>query len=150
MKRNRLKISLFGCLLATILIFGSLPCIAYGSDFDEGESATAEQTVEEILQFKGATDVQAWINGELSETAGMGAEWYILALAQSGSYDFSAYGAALQAYLATHTVSSASSRLKYALCLAAIGGTDVYISKTLNDSIGEQGLMSWVFGLHLL
>lgn len=93
---------------------------------------------------------QQWINSELTRSAGQGGEWYILALSQTGQYDFSAYRAALLEYLAGARVPSATSRQKYALTLLACGGTDAYVSAVMEDSIGQQGVMSWVFGLHLL
>lgn len=138
------------CFLAIVLILGALPCNAHGSGADGDK---IDDMFSGILASKGAEDsagVQQWIDGELAENAGVDSEWFILALSQYGEYDFSSYEAALLSYLEENTVGSASSRLKYALCLAAVGSTDGYIAKTMNDSIGEQGLMSFVFGLHLL
>lgn len=93
---------------------------------------------------------QNWIDGELTATAGQGGEWYIIALSQTGSYDFTAYRAALLDYLAQTRVSSATTRQKYALTLLATGGMDDFVTSTLEETIGRQGVMSWVFGLHLL
>ncbi len=53
-------------------------------------------------------------------------------------------------YLETHEIYSASSRLKYALALASCGERDGYITEALENSIGQQGVMSWIYGLHLL
>jgi len=147
MKNNR-RLGVLAWCLIVLLLLGTLPCAAESNEREPDKIAQAY--LDGILSSQGAADVQAWINGALCQNAGVGAEWYILALAQYGDYHFSSYESALLAYLDENTVGSASSRLKYALCLAAIGSTDSYISKTLNDSIGEQGLMSWVFGLHLL
>ncbi len=98
-----------------------------------------------------ADSVQEWIDGTLTEHAGTTSEWYILALSQSGeSFDFSAYRDALTAYLSENTVSSAATRQKYALAYLCTGGGDVYIAEVTGNSIGEMGIMSWVFGLHLL
>ena len=135
--------------MALLCLLGSLPVTA--EEVSPSESAV-EQILEEILAFKGASSdsVQTWIEGELTETAGVGAEWYVLALAQTGDRDLSSYEVALTQYLAAHTVRPASTRQKYALCLSAVGSVDSYISATVNDSVGQQGLMSWVFGLHLL
>ncbi len=98
----------------------------------------------------GASDIQAWIDGALTDGAGTNAEWFMITLAQSGEYDFSKYEAQLLSYLEKHEIHSASSRQKYALALSAIGSTDSYISAVLNNSIGKQGIMSYIFGLHLL
>ncbi len=106
---------------------------------------------EEIIAFhSGGGSVQNWIDGALTENAGISSEWYILALSQSGDYDFSSYQNALHEYLATHEIYSASSRLKYALALASCGEHDGYITESLENSIGQQGIMSWIYGLHLL
>lgn len=93
---------------------------------------------------------QEWIDLALTSSAGVSAEWYVLALRQQGKYDFTAYRSALEEYLASTQVYSASTRLKYAFVLAAVGGKDADIFAIMEDSIGQQGIMSWVFGLHLL
>ena len=116
---------------------------------------TARNFSEEIIEYNlkktSAISVQEWIDGELTDNAGIGSEWYIIALSNHGRYEFSDYKKALNDYLYANEVGSASSRLKYALTLVAIGDkTNPYIDNTLGNSIGEQGIMSLVFGLHLL
>lgn len=110
--------------------------------------------IDEILTFQmqksGSESIQHWIDSELTQNAGLSLEWYVFALTQSGEYDFSSYEKALLTYLDNHKVASASSRQKYALILMAIGSNDDYIDSVLEDSIGKQGLMSFVYGLHLL
>lgn len=97
-----------------------------------------------------ADTVQEWLDTALASSAGVTAEWYVLSLRQQGNYDYTAYRKALSDYLAENQVYSATSRLKYALLLAATGGETHSISATMDASIGQQGIMSWVFGLHLL
>lgn len=114
----------------------------------------AERIVDGILKRNAdgvsEADVQSWINGALTQGAGTASEWYVIALSQYGAYDFSAYEGALRTYLAEHTVSSASSRQKYALALLASGSESDYITQVTDQTIGKQGIMSWVYGLHLL
>ncbi len=140
----RLKVFVFALIIATA---GIIPAVAYGNkkkQFEEGIIAYN-------LQKSSANSVQEWIDGELTRDAGVGSEWYIIALSNCGKYDFSGYNTALDGYLSENEVGSASSRLKYALTYIAIGNkTNTYISNVLGNSIGEQGIMSLVFGLHLL
>lgn len=137
--------SILICCLIFGFLFGTIPCSANDT------SVEAQALFEDILTYHGAVDdIQGWIDGYLTQNAGTGSEWYAFALSGYGDYDFTSYETALLDYLAKNKVGSASSRLKYAFCLAAIGSTDGYITQTLKDSVGEQGLMSWVFGLHLL
>ena len=145
--KNKLSAILI-CCLVIVLLLGAIPCSAESTANDT--VVEAQGFLDGILTYQGAADVQGWIDGYLTQNAGTGSEWYVIGLAQYGKYDFSSYETALLGYLESNTIGSASSRLKYALCLAAIGSTDEYICKTVNDSIGEQGLMSWVFGLHLM
>ena len=98
----------------------------------------------------GASSVQELIDTGLCNDAGTTAEYYIMALSQSGSYDFSRYEKALLSFLSDNEVYSATTREKYALALTACGSTDSYISKVCDNDIGGLGLMSLVFGLHLL
>ncbi len=138
------------CLAIAILLC-SIPCAANEASSD---TVGARQIFDGVLASKGAGDggegLQKWVDGQIKASAGRGAEWYVLALAQYAECDLSAYETELLSYLENNKVSSASSRLKYALCLAAVGSTHPYITSTLNDSIGKQGLMSWIFGLHLM
>lgn len=146
-----------GCrfvILLLALLLCSSPCSAVMA---EGESAgaqmSAEYIIDGVLGLHGVGDIadaQAWVDGELAASAGAGAEWYILAIAQYTDCELSGYEAALLRYLEEHEVASASSRLKYALCLAACGSVDGYIPYALDASVGEQGIMSLIFGLHLL
>lgn len=116
--------------------------------------AEVESLCDGIVAYKeaqyGAYSVQDLIDGGLCGSAGISAEFYIIALSQRGSYDFSSYERALLSYLSSHEVYSASSREKYALALSASGSTNAYIGNTADEAIGGLGLMSFVFGLHLL
>lgn len=114
----------------------------------------ALDTIDGITSYKlsesSASDIDEWIEGALTENAGIASEWYVIGLSQYGDYNFSKYRAALLEYLENNTVGSASSRQKYALALVAASSTDSYINEVIDDSIGKQGIMSWIFGLHLL
>lgn len=115
----------------------------------------AQSLIDGIVGFQlnrsGDGSVQEWIDGALAANAGTTSEWYILGLSQSRQdYRFTTYETALQTYLAGTNTSSAVSRQKYALALISTGSCDGYITETLGNSIGQQGIMSWVYGLHLL
>ena len=121
----------------------------------------SEHTAEEvsdliggIVDYKlsqcGAGSIDEWLSGEVAEGAGTTSDWYALALSQYGYTDLSAYERSLSGYLSSNNVLSATSREKYALGLAAAGSENSYITDILDSSIGEQGVMSWIYGLHVL
>ncbi len=118
------------------------------------QAAAAEETeavLDGILQAQSGTDtVQQWIDTALPNDIGGAAEWYVIALSRQGTYDFAAYRTALQRYLAENTVGSATTRQKYALTLIAAGGEDPYLDTVVDETLGKQGVMSYVYGLHLL
>lgn len=136
-------------LFALLILLGGTP----PASADSGAADKAQSILDGITAFQlektGASSVQEWIDGALASGAAA-SEWYALALSQYGSFDLSLYRGALLNDLKKNEVYSASSRQKYALVLIACGSTDAYIFRTLNDSIGRQGVMSWIFGLHLL
>lgn len=104
-----------------------------------------------ILDFKQAqSGAGNWVENGLPDTMGKGGEWYTIALAQQGGYDLSACREALEDYVSSTTVRSATTRQKLALTLLALGSEHEFIAATLSDSIGKQGVMSWAWGLHLL
>ena len=140
----RLKVFVVALIIAAA---GFIPAVAYGNNAKQ----YCERIVEYNLKKSSASFVQEWIDGDLTRDAGAGSEWYVMALSNHGQYDFSDYNTALNKYLSENEIGSASSRMKYALTYIAIGDkTNPYINKILGNSVGEQGIMSLVFGLHLL
>jgi len=134
--------------LSLILSLSVIPAFAEG----EAERDKATVIKDAILSYKlneaGKETVGEWIDG-LSTEIGSTAEWYIFSLAHE-DYDFDKYEEALLTYLANNSVHSAVTRQKYALALSAIGSTNSFIHSTLSDSVGKMGIMSYVYGLHLL
>lgn len=145
MKSNLKKILLF--VLSATLLFISAHTVS--ADSINSANNILSGITEYKLEQSNTNSAQEWINSSLTDKAGS-SEWYIIALSQSGNYNFSDYNKALIKYLSDNEVYSASSRQKYTLALIATGSTNEYIYTTLNNSIGEQGVMSWIFGLHLL
>jgi len=113
-------------------------------------SKAADEIVQHMLREAGAQSVQELIDKKLTAEAGLGAEWTVIALSQRGNYDFSAYEAKLREYLRSKDIKAAVTRQKYAFALASAGSNDPFIRETLDATIGNQGVMSWVYGLHLL
>lgn len=150
MKNKFLKI-IISIFTFFVLLINSLPICAEENTRTVSE---AQSFIDGIVDYKlseaGVSNIQEWINETLTKNAGVTSEWYAIALSQSGKYDFSAYETALIKYLSENEVYSASSRQKYALALIGTGSTNQYIYNTLNDSIGKQGVMSFIFGLHML
>ena len=138
-------------LLTFVLTFKTVSsgteCYAYTTN-EVGQ--LIDGVISNRLKSSGSASVQDWINGPLTAGAGTASEWYIMSLRQSGYSDFSSYEQALSAYLESHNVPSATSRLKYALALCAAGSTNSYIEDILDSSIGQQGIMSYIYGLHVL
>ena len=97
------------------------------------------------------TLVYRYIRNSLVYNIGGTAEWYVLGLSQYGDYDFTEYREALEKYVTEKRIPGASAKLKFALLLSFVDGGKNYIDLTLSDdSIGGQGIMSYVYGLHLL
>lgn len=113
----------------------------------------ANSVISGIVMFKmqecGAADTDEWIEKDLIPNAGVTAETYAYALAKEGGHDLSGYAAALSRYLAENEVRAATTRLKYALCLTVADHDNPYITDTVNEAVGAQGIMSLVYGLHL-
>ena len=101
-----------------------------------------------------SADPQTLIDEKLSDAGSFLRNlWFLFALSQQGSYDFRATQKALSFTLATYSVLPHGTELeKYALLSLAIGDTlaERYDSASLGEAVGSQGIMSLVFGLHLL
>ena len=142
------KRRVFALLLGLFLLFSST-CA-----YSEGVSVSSR--IDALLSAQqsaaGADSLQSWLNGALCEQTGSSAEWYVLALRQNTQgLDYSAYADVLQQYVEIAPPASASSRLKLALLLTACGRADhPFVAAARAEDIGRQGVMSWIYGLHLL
>ena len=140
------------CLMsAIILTLNIFPLSAKCSDHTVGE---VDDLIGGIIDYKlgqaGAGSIEEWLRNGIAEGAGTVSDWYALTLSQYGYTDLSAYESALLGYLDSNNVTSATSREKYALALCAAGSDNSYITDILDSSIGGQGMMSWIYGLHVL
>ena len=148
---NRARSGVFFLLTAALTVVSAVPFNAAAKEYTVGE---VQSLIDGIVDYKlgqaGAGSVQDWINGDITANAGTKSEWYVISLSQDGWNDFSAYSSALESFLANNDESSAAGRQKYALALLASGSTNPYISDILDDSIGAQGIMSFIYGLHVL
>lgn len=139
-------------LVALLLLLPcALPaCAAPAAD----PAAQVEAHISAILRGQmaqsGADSLQAWIDTALTDSVGLGGEWYVLGLGQLPGFegDLSAPLAALEAALAQSSLSLAT-RQKLALCLLAAGG-DAASAASAAEAAGQQGIMTRIFGLHLL
>ena len=149
MKKSYLFI--FTCIIISILL-----CINVTStkaDFDAKNEA--KSVIEDIVSFNaveaGVKDAQALLSDVFPEKIGGTAEWYVLGLSQYGGYDLEKYRSALENYLTEKDVKGASARLKFSLLLSFSDGNREYIDRCMSDgTVGGQGIMSYVFGLHLI
>lgn len=141
--KNRI-LSLF-CVVVLTLSFLSLNVYAQSDTIE-----TKNHILNYNFQKYNVQNEKEFVSNVLPQNIGIDSEWYVIALAQSGEYNFSAYETALNYYINNKTISSASTRLKFALAFSAIDEKNPYIENTLNSSMGKQGIMSIVYGLHLL
>lgn len=138
------------CLMAALTGGFAQSAAASAADPAAEAQRLAREIIDGQLAASGAESVQAWLDGTLAQGIGSGAEWYVLALCQTGDYDLTRCREALARVLDASGNVPASTRLKYALTLAACDSGDERIARTLSDAAGQQGVMSLVFSLHLL
>ncbi|MBR5683584.1 MAG: DUF4430 domain-containing protein [Ruminococcus sp.] len=149
--KNKLLSGILCLISALILTLEIVPFSAECSDHTVGE---VDDLIGGIVSYKlgqaGAGSVEEWLESGIAEGAGRTTDWYALTLSQCGYTDLSAYERSLTEYLGSNNIASATSREKYALALCAAGSGNSYITDILDSSIGEQGMMSWIYGLHVL
>ncbi len=148
--KNKLISFLLSTLVFLVSGFGAVSVSAENSDTVSRAQSLADGIISFKLSQSGSADVQEWLDGVLTENAGKAYEWYVFSISRFYEPDFSEYRQALLRYLSENELRNATARQKYSLILAATGGYDDYIGETLSNSIGEQGVMSVVYGLHLL
>ena len=106
-----------------------------------------------IIEFKirqsGAKNYDEWIDS-LAIGAGNGSEWYVMATQQlEKETDLGAYVQALANRLSSDEMKGTNAQRCALSCLAA-NCKSVYIEHAAQNTIGSQGIMSYIWGLHLL
>ena len=138
--------------MALIVCLLLVPLTAFGEESAPGERAyaLAGSILDNQISRAGKTDYESWLREGLFTQAG--SEWYLLNLIQlEKPMDVEAAVAYLDDALAGARVLSASEQLKYALVYCALGQRDnAHVLKALEESVGAQGVMSCIYGLHLL
>ena len=100
----------------------------------------------------GVSDLQGVIDrGLAANELYVSGEWYIFALSQYGDFDFSTYHRTFHRILDSYDRIIFGVELeKYALLDLTMGYDAGVDMRDLAGSVGAQGIMSFVFGLHLL
>ena len=126
----------------------------------------ASPAVDEILDGivsceeinSGTSSIAQWIDSMTPDGVG-NSEWFALALSRYVHPDdpdsikkaLLSYAERLEAFAESNDVKSATTRQRMALTLIACGRSDrPFVQSTVHDSIGSQGVMSLIFGLHLM
>lgn len=160
-KAHRIRTVILTLILACTLAAGSLfpaPLQAFGVSYasqsrDDDAAALAENVISGIQSYllasSGCGTLQQFIDTSLASQAGRSAEWYVFALCRSGSYDFSKYLATLSTFSAQSGNLGAVTLQKLAFVGFAAGGDNASFTETINRTVGQQGIMSYVFALHL-
>ncbi|MCR5685448.1 MAG: DUF4430 domain-containing protein [Lachnospiraceae bacterium] len=144
-----------------IILCGSVKTSAKDNSYVKTCREYTDGIIEHEMSLTGTDSIEAWISKALAEDIGGTAEWYMLGLLQ---YPYASgkeaagiekgagkYRSALENYVASKDIKGGSVRLKFALLLIASGSDSAFISEVLDDgTIGSQGIMSYVFGLHIL
>lgn len=143
-------------LAFSILSFFCCACIIFAGTAPSLAADETESLIDGIVDFKlkesGSSSVSELSKNGLSSGAGKGAsEWYAIGLsAYYGGLDLSGYGSTLSSYLSKNTISSPVSRQRCALALIACKmQNDPFVFATAKDSVGNLGIMSYIFGLEL-
>lgn len=148
------KILVLNIVIIFLLLSFNIQVKCYEDDINIEANSYAISLIENILDFKkenvNCNTTQELIDISFVSNPSEGSEWYIIGLSQYDDYDFSKYEKSLIDYISNNEIYSSTSQIKYALTLSAIGSTNKYISYVLDESIGKQGIMSYIYGLHLL
>lgn len=141
MKKNMKRI--FAAAIAILIAL--LPIQAFAAD------ELTEIIAETYLHASGGNSLQAWVDGEIAENAGTSLDSHIILLTRCAQdIDYSKYIIAASAKLKEGAISNPVTRMQCALSLLACGAMDQIPADLARESIGKLGVMSYVYGLHLI
>ena len=142
----------FWSLLITLALAWGIYSPASAANTADEAAKLASGIIAYNVRASGCTDERHWISHSLLTQRSPGFEWYVMMLKQFGrGIDDGDFQAAIEEQIASSGVLGASTRLKYALALAACGQKEnKYVLAAAQEAPGTQGIMSLIYGLHLL
>lgn len=140
--------------LKRVLIWACAIFIALTPFYALAESGI-DMAIEGYAVLAGDETISEWIENTLPDDAGGQADNYILGLyhAQSflaNDFDFGNYRDALYRVLMRDEFNSPVSKQRSALTLIALGSGGALPDTLADETIGKLGIMSYIFGLHLI
>jgi len=138
-------------IILSAILFAMLPIASYASISDCDIETVIKGIIDYKIQSSNDDSLEDWINGSLSDGVGESSEWYSIALHAYGVGDLTKYADALEKYISENEIFDKVVAQKYALILMMCGRADnPFVQNTVEKTIGGQGVMSLIFGLHLI
>lgn len=137
----------FAVITAVLMLVQGIAVNAYTTA--DNFNGLAAETTEYKMKDCGFDDVQSFINGWITDNAGVNeADWYALCLSKEGGYDFSSYLRAIKNAVDSSSL-NASERLRMAVVYNALGGEKLNLSEIADSSWNGLGIMSEIYSLIL-
>ncbi len=152
-KAGRAVTALLSLLLAISFIMPGaflLRAEAVSADYTE---KLINEIFDSEISIAGAGSLQSLLDGKYADNAGVSSDWFVLSIIQykGNSLNYSAYAEKLKAYCSSknsHDTATAKERL--AIMSALLNTNSAFIREVCDNNIGALGLMSYIFGLHIL
>jgi prenyltransferase beta subunit len=155
---NSFKKRILAFVLASILMISAFMPRVFTLSVDAASKSNIESLIDDIFNYQvklyNSGNLQSLLNGEYAKKCGVSSDWFVFSLIQykGSNFDFSAYADALSSYASSYNeYDNAVSRERMALVLSCFGDKNKdFITRVLNNDIGELGIMSYIYGLHIL
>ncbi len=155
---NSFKKRILSFVLASILIISAFTPRVLTLSANAASKSNIESAIDDIFNYQvklyNSGNLQSLLNGEYAKKAGVSSDWFVFSLIQykGSNYDFSTYADALSSYASSYNeYDNAVSRERMALVLSCFDDKNKeFINSVLNNDIGELGIMSYIYGLHIL
>ena len=146
--KNKFLVFILSIYVVTVFSAGAFA--AGGENIRDNIKKYADDIISYKLVSSEYDTVDEWIKDDIALGAGVISDWYAFALVQGYGYGVSAYTNALEKYLDGRKITSVVSAQKYALILLAVNGNEKLAASLAEGSVGGQGIISYVYGLHLI
>ncbi len=155
---NSFRKRVLSFIISSILIFSAFMPRAFLLSANAISVSDVENRIDDIFNYQvklyNSVNLQSLLYGEYAKKAGVSSDWFVFSLIQykGSNYDFSAYVDTLSSYASSYNeYDNAVSRERMALILSCFGDKNKgFITGVLNNDIGELGIMSYIYGLHIL
>lgn len=149
--KNNITVKFISIISAVLMLVGIFTVSTNFQITAQSNTRSIDTIISQVLSWKYNGTVQELLNHEIAADMGNSvADWYVISLSRyQNGLDFSSCIQALDEYTASAENLKATDKQRIAMVYTAMGISNDFVAAVLKETVGDLGIMSYIYGLIL-